>query len=734
MTKRITVYGLVQGVGFRPYVWRLAISLGLTGYVQNTGGIVEICIHGENSAPDEFARRLLAFLPAGARVDRLEIEEIKELPEEYAGNFSIIESNERSEKELPCIPADIGICANCGKELFDVQNRRFGHPFISCTDCGPRYSIIDKIPYDRQNTVMSEFALCKDCRKEYEIPDDRRCYAQTVACHDCGPKLFYNKTSDSAIERCVNDLKAGEVVAVKNIGGYHFVCDAENESAVRKLREIKLREAKPFALMFDGMDTAKEYCRISPKEEELLAGPARPIVLVDKIKDPAPSACKESNSIGAMLPADPIQMMLMKYFKVLVMTSGNISGEPIIIKDDTMEDLAKENGFFVLNHNREIRVPLDDSIVRVVKGRIQLVRRGRGYVPLPVTIKDAGFEKMFAAGGDLKASFAVACGEKVIFSQHFGDLINPLVMKAYRENREHMWELYDFVPQKIVADMHPLYFSSKEASKLGESVTVQHHLAHIASVAAEWGLDDNFTGIALDGTGYGTDGNIWGGEVFEVTDRKVHRKFHLQNVEVAGGDEAAVNGKLLLWSYLVHSGLTSSEEEFNIVRKAVEQHINTVKTSSMGRLFDAVSAMLGVSMCNRFEGDSATALENKAKEYMNNNPYPLSLPLDGNEFMVDSLFVQIKDAINNGIETSCIAAGFHEAVAGMILEAARGCKSRNVVLSGGVFMNRILLDKSMELLENEGYHVYINSQVPPNDGGIALGQLWLVVKEWELCV
>lgn len=438
MTKRITVYGLVQGLGFRPYVLRLAISLGLTGYVKNTGGIVEICIHGEKSAPDEFARRLLDFLPEGARIDRLEIEEIKELPAQYADGFKIIESNERSEEELPCIPADIGICESCKKELFNGENRRFFHPFISCTDCGPRYSIINKIPYDRQNTVMYEFVLCMECKSEYDNPDDRRCFAQTVACHDCGPKLFYNGTPDSAIERCIADLKAGKVVAVKNIGGYHLVCDGENELAVRKLRQIKQREAKPFAVMFESTDSAREYCVISHKEEEVLKSAARPIVLVDKIKDPAPSVCEESDNIGAMIPADPVQMLLTKHFKVLVMTSGNISGEPIIIKDDTMTKLAEEKEFGVLSHNRKIVTPLDDSIVRVIKGQIQMVRRARGYVPEPVIIENAEFNNMFAAGGDLKASFAIANGNKVIFSQHFGDLENYLVMKAYRDNLERI--------------------------------------------------------------------------------------------------------------------------------------------------------------------------------------------------------------------------------------------------------------------------------------------------------
>ncbi len=720
MTYKLTVYGLVQGVGFRPFVKRLADSMKLSGQVRNSGGVVGIEFNGNQDVAEAFIDRLCLSTPKGARISHIETEIVKECS--FDG-FRIAESDEDCHDGFAYIPPDIATCAECEKELFDKNNRRYKHPFISCVNCGPRYSILTGLPYDRADTVMRDYVLCDKCAGEYSDITDRRCHAQTIACNECGPVLSIGM--DEAV-RCI---KAGRILAVKDIGGYHFACDAQNADSVGRLREIKQREAKPFAVMFSDVKAVREYAKVSETEEELLLSEARPIVLLDKINEPAANVCGDVNTIGAMLPCNPIQLMLSKECGPLVMTSGNISGEPIITDDEVIRELAAKTGMAVLSHDRPIVNALDDSIVRVVADHVQMVRRARGYVPAPIVIPELDMQDTIAYGGDLKASYALGRGSMVIMSQHFGDLENMEARRAYADSMERMIGLYNMNPVVRICDMHPDYYSAKLAAG---AVSVQHHAAHVLSVAAEHSITDDFTGIAFDGTGYGPDGCIWGGEVFVSDRNKLRRRLHLRNITVVGGEQAAKDAALLLKSYEVFCNINEADEAHGIIRKALEQRINTFTTSSMGRLFDAVSAALGVCSFNRYEGECAMRLEAAAAEAV--SAYPLSFDIVGDEIVWEKCFREIVSASKKGVSIREIALGFHRAVADMIIDAAKLCGHRKVLLSGGVFLNRIITGEVQKLGAALGYDIYINEQVPANDGGIALGQLWYEKRGMELCV
>ena len=419
MTVLLKIYGLVQGVGFRPFIKRIATAMKLDGQVRNQGGIVSIMVDADNERISEFVSRIKTEKPLGSIVERIEIQEVEGPP---LRGFQICESNSLFDKDLSFVPADIAICEECKKELFDGNARRYGHPFISCTGCGPRFSIINALPYDRKNTTMNSFEPCPKCQKEYAATGDFRCHAQTIACPDCGPELYFNGSRDNAMEHAIAALRNGRIVAVKDIGGYHFVCSANNSDTIKRLRDIKNREAKPFAVMFSSMAEVKKYATPTLTEEKALSSGERPIVLLKKRKALTAGICDDSKYVGAMLPGNPIQEMLAAEFAGLIMTSGNISGEPIITDDSQMSEIAVQKDMDVLSHNRVIVTPQDDSIVKIVNERTMIVRRGRGYAPLPLDIENFDAEPMLALGGDLKASFALASGKIVILSQHMGDL------------------------------------------------------------------------------------------------------------------------------------------------------------------------------------------------------------------------------------------------------------------------------------------------------------------------
>ncbi|MBQ8525489.1 MAG: carbamoyltransferase HypF [Clostridia bacterium] len=731
--KKITVTGLVQGVGFRPFVQREAEKFSLTGTVKNTGGIVEILADGTDEALEKFIQCLSLNAPAESIIESISVEDVQCVDEH--DSFEIISSDDfSSDRVMPVIPADIATCDTCLTEMLDPGNRRFMHPFISCTVCGPRYSIIKKLPYDRHNTLMDKFPMCASCAGEYDDTSDRRCYAQTVACNDCGPVLEYMSEyalSDmSPIENAARDIQNGGIVAVKDIGGYHFACSAFDEKAVTTLRELKGREKKPFAVMFGSVDEIREYAAVSPLEEKELLSPARPIVLVEKIRDFSVQVCGISGSIGAFLPCNPVQHMLIKTCGPLVMTSGNFSDRPIIIENKEIFDIYNNNKKLtgVLHHNRDIMTPLDDSIVRVVSGRIQLVRRGRGYTPLPVGVADLD-KSVFAAGGDMKSSFCIASGRNAYMSQHMGDLDEQSNADVYLYNTERLKKLTGIEPEIYAADPHPLYRSREIAEEHGRRVAyVQHHIAHAASVIAEHGIEGDALCFSFDGTGYGDDGTVWGGEVFEYRKGVFSRCEHLAPVEMTGGDNISKDAGAAADCYLIDAGFEPRCKDGALIKAAISMHINTVKSSSMGRLFDGVCAMLGICDYNDYEGLCATMLEVMAGQA--DKAYPLALPVEDGLFATDKLIKQIKEAADKGIDTSEIALGFHNAIINAVAETAKKHNIKSIALSGGVFMNRILTEGCIDRLTAEGFQVYINQQVPTNDGGIALGQAFAAVKSY----
>lgn len=694
MTKELIFSGIVQGIGFRPAAQRIANDLDVKGQVKNSGGNVSLIISGNEQALDEFVRRLIAMF------------EIKSYCENTVYNlhfddFRIVSS--ANDNQTPFITPDIATCSDCEKELRDKNNRRFQHPFISCVNCGPRYTILNTLPYDRENITMSEFDMCENCKEEYIQTHNRRCHAQTIACNNCGPE------TNISIDNAVEIIKQGKVLAIKDIGGYHLACDVNNIDAVNKIRQLKGRDTKPFAVMFSSIEGIAEYCKINDKEKELLLSPARPIVLLEKIKDFNKSVCGESDYIGAFLPSNPIQLMILDRISPLVMTSANISGEPIIIDDSKI----KKFGVDILSHNREILTPLDDSVVCTVAGRTQFIRRARGYVPLAIEIDKAAKTDTLCLGGDLKAVFAFHRDKNVFLSQYFGDLDNKEVFDSFNANIERFSALHSFEKNIIASDAHPDYYSS---NIFKNNIKIQHHKAHIASVIAEHKLKGSVLGFAFDGTGYGDDGAIWGSEVFLFNNGSIERTEHLKYTKMLASDEISKNADLALACYLGGNEL---------VDKAIKNNINTVLSSSMGRLFDAVCAMLDIKHRNTYEGECAGAIESAAKKAVNS--YPLSPTFDPVDILNQIKYAQDKASIDE------IALGFHMLICDLIIQTAEKYRKvscvNQIALSGGVFNNKIITTSTILALEEKGFSVYINEKVPCGDGGISLGQAYLADLE-----
>lgn len=694
MTKKLTFHGIVQGIGFRPAARRIAKDLNIKGQVKNSGGNVKIIISGSEQALDEFVQRLVAMF---------EIRDYssKKIDDKEFSDFKIVHSD--NDNQTPFITPDLATCKDCERELKDKNNRRFNHPFISCVNCGPRYTIINTLPYDRENITMSPFEMCSDCEKEYTAVYDRRSHAQTIACNSCGPETSIQ------INHAVDILKNGKILAIKDIGGYHLACKAECAESVNRIRQLKGRETKPFAVMFSSLDEIKEYCRVNEQEKNLLLSPARPIVLLEKIKDFDNSVCGDSDYIGAFLPCNPIQIMILDKVSPLVMTSANISSEPIIIDDDEI----KKFGVDVLSHNRKILTPLDDSVVCVIKGKTRFLRRARGYVPLAIEIDNRAKKDTLCLGGDLKAVFGFHRDNYVFLSQYFGDLDNKDVFDSYRASISRFAKLHGFSESKTVSDAHPNYYSSNIYEN---SVKIQHHKAHAASVISEHRLKGNVLCFAFDGTGYGDDGAIWGSEVFLFDGKSFNRTEHLEYVKMLASDEVAKDADLALACY------TGSKE---LVNKAIENNINTVLSSSMGRLFDAVCALLDIRHYNTYEGECACALESTAKKAK--KAYKLKPSLNPVEILE-----QIMSA-KEGATAEEIALGFHLMICELISDIAVSHREQQgvnqIALSGGVFNNRIITANSVSLLEEKGFSVYINERVPCGDGGIALGQAFIASLE-----
>jgi hydrogenase maturation protein HypF len=747
MTFIITVTGIVQGVGFRPFVARLAKELNITGTVMNSGGIVKIIAEGSNGAIDSFVHRLKFNQPSGADVGKIIVERVADV---LFKDFSII-SSDQNDDGIPLIPSDLPICDSCKSELYDSRNRRYYYPFISCVACGPRYSIIDSLPYDRNSITMREFTMCDECDHEYHELDNRRLHAQTISCHYCGPQLILmtsNSTchNNEALDKSIEILRSGRILAVKGTGGYQFACLPTSKNAVNNLRALKNRDMKPFAVMFPSLDVIKKFCYINNEEESLLKSPATPIVL---LKQKNKSFCRgvnaESQYLGGFLAYTPLHQLLTDACGPLIMTSGNIASNPIIIDDDEMLQMSSPYLEGVLYNKRKINTNLDDSVCRVICGKAQIIRRSRGYVPLSIDLQQESKRSVLAMGGDVKSCFCLYSFNRAYLSQYFGDMENYNVSRIYQKNLQRMSKMFGIHPEVIACDLHPHYITTHLAEKTAKSqniklIKIQHHHAHAATVMAEYNLS-SCIGVVFDGTGYGTDGKIWGGEFLLCKANEYERLGHLGYITICGGDSASRNAELTACSYIYAADETVQEADitkssyYELVKSAIVNKVNIQESSSMGRLFDAVSAILNIKKENTFEGECAIALEKSADIFLEGGgaPYPMEFRIDygDKETLVDQvgLIKTVITGMNKGFSPEALALGFHKAIARMILNVCSHIRSSSgenrIALSGGVFANRILTEDSVALLTNAGFEVFINSVVPTNDSGICLGQAWL---------
>jgi hydrogenase maturation protein HypF len=718
---RITLSGAVQGIGFRPFVYRLATEMALTGWVLNSSAGLVVEVEGPTDQLSLFEQRLEQERPKASVVT---VREFAWLAAEGSIRFEILASEHDFGKTVNVLP-DLATCGDCREELFDPGNRRFEYPFTNCTNCGPRYSIVVDIPYDRPNTTMREFTLCPECREEYENPANRRFHAQPNACPVCGPRL------EGTIEDAFEALVQGKIVALKGIGGFQLLVDARNPDAVARLRQRKHREEKPFAVMMPSLEVARTYCEVSPAEVELLESQAAPIVLLQPkpATDIARNVAHCSPYLGVMLPYSPLHHLLMQECRFpVIATSGNRSDEPIAIANEEAVVRLRGIADHFLIHNRPIMRACDDSVVRLTHGRAGILRRARGYAPLGIRVAHE-LPAVLAVGGHLKNTVAIGVGQEVFLSQHIGDLETLEARGAFEKAIDDLCRLYSFKPEVVACDLHPDYASTHWAEKSGlPLIRVQHHQAHVAACAAENHVEGSYLGISWDGTGYGLDGAIWGGEFFSVEGRRFERVAHLRPFGLPGGDAAVREGWRsaagLLYEVDAEVELPDAGEhsqgkprlDEGRVRHMLERGIHVIPTTSVGRLFDAVASIAGVARQNRFEGQAAMLLENEIGLLSTEEAYALSAGDWG------PLILAVIADKRAGVAVPLIAARFHNALVEWILEVATRAKLKQIVMSGGVFQNRYLTERAAAALESRGFMVYTHQRVPPNDGGIALGQ------------
>lgn len=729
--RRVFVKGIVQGVGFRPFVYSLAARHGLTGFVGNNSSGVFIEIQGSEDAAHAFVDELRHSPPPLAMIDSIAVDE---LPVVKDAAFVIVESEAQSSASTPISP-DIAVCSDCLRELFDPSDRRYRYPFINCTNCGPRFTIIQDIPYDRRFTTMRAFPMCAACKAEYHDPSNRRFHAQPNACPDCGPEVsFGSLTRDAAILAAIDALRGGATVAVKGIGGFHLACDATNDGAVRALRDRKGRGAKPFALMARDLDGIAPYAHIAGDEAHLLTSKERPIVLLRSRGNPALShlIAPGNKYLGFLLPYTPVHHLLLGETP-LVMTSGNLSDEPIV-KDngDALARLSPLADAFLL-HNRDIHVVCDDSVTRVFEGRELPIRRSRGYSPMPVKLWGDG-PCVLAVGGELKSAFCLTRGDNAYMSQHIGDMENLETLAAFEHAFAHFRALFRAKPEALICDLHPNYLSTRwavayAAEKKLPLIRVQHHYAHLASVMAEYAREQPAIGVIFDGTGYGADGAIWGGEILRGNLDSFDRLLHLKYVPLPGGDASVKKPNRMALAHLWAAGLDwpeslASPVEARVLRRQLETGTNCVPTSSMGRLFDAFAALIGVRHSVTYEAQAAIEMEALAEGVPAGRRYQFSV--EGGVFDPAPVFRSALEDLRRGVPAPEMAAAFHHAVADLILcccEIARERTGiRTVALSGGVFQNTTLLGLTTTALARQDFEILTHRKVPPNDGGLALGQ------------
>ena len=782
-TELIKLWGIVQGVGFRPFVAKVADRLGMKGQVLNIGGLVEITVTDTPERITHFIETIQAEKPGPSEIVHIKRTVIETIAFD---SFAIVKSDE-GDDEAAMIPSDLAICPHCLEELYDPHNPRYQHPFISCMICGPRYTIIDRIPYDRHNTSMVEFPMCEFCDEQYTDLHNRRHHAQTISCHECGPVLIWRdfetihdaeldklrddftainpdfvsndpKDDTAILDRAAEILRSGGVIAFKSVGGYNLVADPFNAKAVDALRRAKNRETKPFAVMFRSLDEIRTFCDVDDVEAKLLSSSARPIILLEHKLDALDESAvcdrkevsfddlKRSRFIGSFLPSFAAQYMLLDRISPLIFTSANLSDMPMIKDDEEMFALAgrlneKErliNG--IIYNKRKIRVRADDSVTRVIDEQPQMIRRSKGYAPVPLYVDTDCTKSILAVGPQLKNSFALTKGNFIYVSQYFGDMDTVENQRIYNENITRLGKLFRIKPELVVCDMHPLYYTTELAKRYAQEqdlplLEVQHHHAHVASVMAENNLEGPVIGVSFDGTGYGCDGKIWGGEFLLCEGKEMKRISHLKYIDMIGGDSSmkdAVKSALSYIAaydagYLKNSGSRSDDgsreialdisdiidygaarlrkvPEANLVMKAIAGNINTVQSSSMGRLFDSVSSLLGIKDYNDYEGQCAIMLEDAAS-FGSKSP--------GKDKSAD------------------LAFSFHQRVIDMILRECKAIRKEHgvskVVLTGGTFQNKILMEGVLQKLRAAGFEAFYNISVSPNDGGIALGQAFIAM-------
>ena len=742
--RRLNVKGIVQGVGFRPFVYQLATALKLKGQVANTSNGVTIFLEGPPHDIASFIQRLTAQSPPLAHITH--VDTVPVAPKGY-GEFSIRRSRKDNQR-LTLISPDVSICQDCQNELFDPDDRRYAYPFINCTNCGPRYTIIDDIPYDRPKTSMRHFRMCPKCQAEYDDPLNRRFHAQPNACPVCGPQVTLYDCNERpletvhAIQRTISLLKTGHVVAVKGLGGFHLVVDAENQAAVETLRSRKQREEKPLAVMSGDMESIRKFARVGPKNEALLKSRQRPIVLLEKKKGYALArgVSPKNRTVGVMLPYTPLHYLLVQgHFTALVMTSGNLSEEPIAIDNaDAFARLGHIADYF-LAHDRDIYLRSDDSVLRIVDGSQRFLRRSRGYVPVPIFLKSP-LKPILACGAELKNTVCLTREDHAFLSQHIGDLENLATYEFFGMTIAHLKRILSIEPEIIAHDRHPDYLSTRYAMEQARMLRIdtQHHHAHIVSCMAENHAEGPVIGLAFDGTGYGSDGGIWGGEVLIVRPHKFERAAHLAYTPMPGGAAAIKEPWRMAISYLYGAYGRDlfnrrlpflenlDESRLNMMIEMMEKDINSPRTSSLGRFFDGIAAMLGLRSHVAFEGQAAMELEMAAEAWTGDvYEYEWS-SADAIQIDPHPVVTGVVRDIEKGVTPSVVSGKFHATLTAMFTDLCRVIRKETgitqVALSGGCFQNAILLSSLTKHLGEKGFHVLSHEKVPANDGGIALGQ------------
>jgi hydrogenase maturation protein HypF len=746
---RLTLEGVVQGVGFRPYVHRLANQIGVSGWVRNSVDGVHIEAEGSVVRLNEFLHRLPKEIPIHASIRSCRLTRLN--PAGHS-EFKILKSEQTGPKSAHLLP-DLATCPDCLRELFDPQNRRYRYPFTNCTNCGPRYSIIESLPYDRGNTTMKLFAMCGDCQSEYDDPNDRRFHAEPNACPQCGPHLELSNgsgrilaTHDEALLTAGRAVRDGGILALKGLGGFQLLVDAGNEGAVTRLRRRKGREQKPFALMYPNLTSVQEHCEVSTLEGNLLQSPAAPIVLLRR-KDTAGNrdaaicdpVAPDNPYLGIMLPYTPLHHLLMaELARPVVATSGNRSDEPICIDEHEARQRLSGIADLFLTHNRPVARQVDDSVARVMAGRIMVIRNARGYAPTSIELQDSSGSYL-AVGAHLKNAVAISEGKRVLVSQHIGDLDTKQALVVLRKTTQSLMSTYDFAPEAASCDLHPDYASTRFAEGLPiRRISVQHHYAHVLSCMAENDLRAPVLGVAWDGTGLGTDGTVWGGEFLRITDTSFERPAHLRTFRLPGNERAIkeprrsalgllyeVYGSYLFTKRDLPPLQAFAHNDLRIIEDMLRRRINAPVTSSAGRLFDAIASLIGVCQKTSFEGQAAMMLEFAAEGATEDSAYPFIVQSPHPSHVIDwqPVVEGILDDLRGSVGTGIIAARFHNTLVEIAVHVAQLLGEPKVVLSGGCFQNRLLTERTIERLQRAGFDVYRHCRIPPNDGGIALGQI-----------